>query len=194
MTNSVVKKVLAAIVIMTVIFSFTGCGKSDEVINVENSISSLTAESDYKTVNDTYLLYAALSTDDKEKVENSGVLAGYINLSDGHYILTEDMLAEIEEYYEHDDKFARAKIALDKELSFVKQAYDYAKDWNGIGEYEWASSEAETDDYAYTRYGTVEVIDKYGNSSVHNFELNSYAIYDEAEGTYKMVHSAEIEK
>lgn len=193
MTNSV-KKLIAAIIVMTIVFAFSGCGKSDEVVNAENSIAELNVESDYKTINEVYLMYSDLSAEDKEKVENSDVLAGYINPSNGHYILTEDMLTEIEEYYEHDEKFDRAKIALDKELSFAKQAYDYAKEWNDIGEYKWASSDAEKDDYTYTRYGTVEVIDKYGNSSTHNFELNSYAIYDEAEGTYKMVHSAEIEK
>ncbi len=188
------KKLISLVLIAVLCLSFTACGKSEEIINVENSINSLTAESDFKTINDVYLLYSALSAENKDKVENSDMLSVYINFS-GHFVLTEDMLTEISEYYEHDDKFGRALISLNKELTFAKNAYDYAADWQDIGNYEWASSEGEKEDeYTYTRFGKVEVIDKYGNKSIHNFEMNSYAIFDETENNYKMVHSATIEK
>lgn len=188
------KKLIVVVLILVFCFSFVGCGKSEEVINVENSINSLTAESDYKSINDTYLLYSSLSAENKEKVENSNILSEYINFS-GHFVLTEDMLTEVSEYYEDDKRFDRALISLDKELTFAKNAYDYAADWQEIGNYEWASSEGEKkDEYTYVRYGKVEVIDKYGNKSIHNFEMNSYAIFDETENNYKLVHSATIEK
>ncbi len=195
MSKKTLKCLLSIVLVMGIVLSLSACGKSEEVKAVEAGIAALNAESTYKEINDVYALYCTLESKDREKVENIEVLSGYISLDSGHYVLNEEMFDKIDEYYELDEKWGLGTTsALNKEISFAKEAYADAADWDKAGDYEYSSSDEQTDDYTYTRYGRVEVVDKYGDTSIHNFEINSYAIYDEDEGTYRLVHSAEIER
>lgn len=195
MSKKALRCLLSVMLIIGIVLSLSACGKSEEVKAVEAGIASLSADSTCKEINDVYVLYEALKSDDKEKVENAEVLSGYINISNGHFVLNKEMLDEIDEYYELDAKWGIGTASsLNTEITFAKAAYAYAKNWDKAGDYEYSSNDEQTDEYTYTRYGRTEIVDKYGNTSIHNFEINSYAIYDEDEGTFRLVHSAEIEK
>ncbi len=195
MSKKTLRCLLSIVLVIGIVLSLSACGKSEELKAVEAGIATLNAESTYKEINDVYALYCALESKDREKVENAELLSGYVNISNGHFVLNKEMLDEIDEYYELDARWGLGTTsAINKEISFSKEAYADAADWDKAGNFEYSSNDEQTDVYTYTRYGRTEIIDKYGNKSIHNFEVNSYAIYDEDEGTYRLVHSAEIER
>ncbi len=189
--KNVVKKVFALIAIFTTILSFCSCGKSESVKKAEAQISTLSASSSYKEINDAYALYNALEYDEKEKVENSDELAKYISLESGGYTLNDEMIAKIKSYFDTDSYGLTTISKLNLDITAKKYGTAYGADWLQAEDFKF-SSEEKTDNYTYTKYGKVSISTKYGNIEVHDFELNASVIYDEDTDNYKVSASANI--
>ena len=185
------KKIIALLLVAVMCLSFVACGKSEEVKAVEAKIAALSEKLLYKELNEAYELYDALEYDDKEKVENKDILAKYINLSNGGFYLTDDMINAIKTYFKNDTYGLMGLSPLTTEVMVSKYTKPYAKDWDRVIDYAF-SSEEKTDEYTYTKYGVVRIADKFGKVASYNFIMDCTMKYDAEKDELIVSKSADI--
>lgn len=186
------KKFLSVVLVVVMCLSLCACGKSDAVKNVEAQIEALSAESTYKELNAVFELYDALEAEEKEKVENIDILAKYINPQNGGFVLTEDMIEELEEYFGSRDNVYSIQRMLNTEIKFaIYSSLPYASDWESAGEYVCKVYDVK-DDYTFTQYGKVDIKNKNGSITTHDFEINCSMVYDEENDSYKMDEAVKV--
>ena len=185
------KLILLLSILMVMSCLFSACGKSEEVKNVENLINSLNKSSAYREINAVYNKYASLDFKEREKVDNSDVLEKYCSTSNGHFTLTDNMLAEIKSEFSEPSSVPNVwKTKLDLSLSYKMTAKISANkitggDWESYKQIQ-VSSKRQEDDYNYVVYGTVVIVDKYGKEIERNFEFTYFSEYDAEKDTYKI--------
>lgn len=158
--------------------SLIACGKSEEVKNAELQIATLTNNATYQEIQDVYLSYMAVEFDDREKgkVENEAELAKYCDLLNGHFTLNDAMIETIEGAFKGygDIGYSHAIYAIQNAI-LIKS---YTEGWTKYSDIEIASIK-QIDDYAIVGYGTLMIMDEYGNWSSHKLEIEYFAVYDE---------------
>ena len=187
------KKLVSIVLVLATLLAFASCGKSEKIKNAEAQIATLTENSSYKEIYDVFQAYTAVEYDKREKIENIDVLAKYINAksSECEFLLTDEMIDEINAYFDEDIYGLRLHSSLNLDLTVKKHGTVYGKDWDKLGDYNIKSGE-KTDDYTYTKYGRVVIVDKYGKKSTHDFEVDCTMEYDAEKETYKISLSSNI--
>jgi len=171
------KKVIALIICAALMLTLCACGKSEEVLAAEAAIESLGPDSGLEEIHAVYTKYVAVPFDDREKVENTDVLADYCDPLGGELVLTDAMLDEIKAKFEIGSLgFPDAEFAVMWYFGLFKDS----KDWSDYSNVKFASHKLE-DPYTYCGYGTVKIFDKYGNASTRELEVSYTAEYDEEE-------------
>lgn len=92
------KKKLLLLLVSLMCISLCACGKSENVVAVEEAITTLSETSSYREIGQVYKLYDELNHEDSEKVDNVDVLEKYIELGRGKFALTNELIAEIENH------------------------------------------------------------------------------------------------
>ena len=169
------KLVLLLSIVLVVCNLLCACGKSEAVKDVEKQINTLTKSSTYKQIHSVYNKYNDLSHEEVEDVENASILWNYCNES-GHFVLTEDMIDEIENKL--DEEILWGGNMIEFSISYHMSIKSSIKEWSDWGE-EKISSHKQLDKYTYCFYGTVKVTDEYGHMSTRDMELTYFAEYDE---------------
>ena len=178
------KKIVSLILAFLLCISLCAC-KSDEVKNVEAQINTLNANSTYKEIDSVNSLYSALSSKDREKVENVDVLRDYCEPGRGCFVLNDEMLQEIEGKFESIYAgVSGVDINLIQELS-VKSAVN---GWSDYGNIEVTSHKQE-DAYTYSVYGTFVSVDEFGDYTSRKFIMWYRAFYrEETANGYEIEH------
>ena len=177
------KKALSLLLALTLCIGLCAC-KSDEVKNVETQIGTLTANSNYTEIHSVYSLYSSLSSKDQDKVDNLDVLAEYCNPLDGRFVLTDEMLQEIEKEIYSTSEFSGTNRDL-----LIKSVVN---DWH-VSNIKTASHK-QTDAYTYNAYGTFIITDKYGETSEKKFTTSYIAEYSTEETSkYKISHDTRVQ-
>ncbi|MDY4489814.1 MAG: hypothetical protein SPE19_04725 [Candidatus Faecousia sp.] len=166
------KKTNSLLLALVLCLSLCACGKSEEVKNAELQIDTLTADSTYQEIYDVYSSYMDVKFEDRQKgkVENEAELAKYCDLLNGHFVLNDAMIDSIEGKFEDYGAFIAIKYAL-----YVKEI---TQGWTQYSDIEIASVK-QVDDYTIVGYGSLKIMDKYGDWSSYKLEIEYFAEYDE---------------
>ena len=172
------KKVISLFLALVLCLSLCACGKSEEVKNAELQISTLTTDSTYKEIYNVYSAYSDVEFEDREagKVENAAELKKYCNLRNGHFVLTDEMVDNIEGAFEdlYDIGISHATYIVSN-MATVKSITD---GWTKYSDIEIASVK-QVDDYTIVGYGSLKIMDEYGDWSSYKLEIEYFAEYDE---------------
>ena len=172
------KKVLSLLLALVLCLSLCACGKSEEVKNAELQIDTLTADSTYQEIYDVYSSYMDVEFEDRQKgkVENEAELAKYCDLLNGHFVLNDAMIDSIEGAFEGygDIGYSHAIYAIQHALSIKA----ITQGWTQYSDIEIASVK-QVDDYTIVGYGSLKIMDEYGDWSSYKLEIDYFAEYDE---------------
>lgn len=191
------KRFLALLMVVVLGVSLCACGgseqsepkyvKSEAAKNVEKQINTLSASSSYQEIYDVYSLYKELSYDDKENLENKDTLSQYCELATGHFILTSEMLDEIEVKFEMTSlEMTGVEFSVMYGIVKYNSIAEYSDYHEPVGDYVsyTISSHEISDEYTYAIHGTAKVKDAYGYVSTIKYDLEYFAEYDEETNTY----------
>ena len=178
------KKFIAIFLVLIMCISICACVKSQEVKALEKRIDALNENSPYSEINDIWQVYRRLSFDDRQKVENINTLKEYCDPENGYFVLTEPMLDEIRYKFETGNKmFSDMHIAI--LLLFTGESMSNHPDWKTFSNYN-ITSKKQNSSYTYTGYGTINIVDVYGQYIKYKFEISFFAEYDTETDGYKI--------
>lgn len=190
------KKLIALLMVVALGVSLCACGetkpkyvKSEAAINVEKQINTLSASSSYQEIYDVYSLYIELSYDDKENLENKDTLSQYCELTSGHFVLTSEMLDEIDAKFEMTSlEMTGVELSVMYGVIIHNQVAEYSDFREPVGDYvsSTISSHEKSDEYTYAIHGTAKVKDAYGYISTIKYDLEYFAKYDKETNTYEI--------
>ena len=183
------KKALSLILALVMCLSLCAC-KSSEVKNVEAQIGTLSTNSTYEEIHSVYSLYSSLSLKDQDKVENLDMLGEYCDPLGGEFVLSEEMLQEIEAEFEVGSLgVTGAEFSVMYDLGVQSSI----KGWNKHGNIK-ITSHKKTDAYTYSVYGTFQLTDEYGSTSTKKFTMSYFAEYSAEEATgYVISHDTSVQ-
>lgn len=162
------KKLFLTVATTLICISLSACGKSENVVAVEEAITTLSESSSYKEIGEVYKLYDELNHDDSEKVENVDVLEKYVELTSGKLPLSDELISEIENY-----------VTPKENLGFSTAQIEVMA--NGKSEHGFLDSELpeitnieQIDEYTYEISGNFKAKDEYDDIVKCKFTIECY--------------------
>lgn len=176
------KKIISLLLVLSTVFTLTAC-ESKKAIAVKDAINNLNEHSSYEEINSVYWQFHALSNGQKKQVDNIDTLSEYINPENGHlninsYTVNSEAKKKIQNYSSRGSiGFSSLDTALTLKASIENQSISQVS----------VSQEEFKDDYTYVISGRASCKDKYGNSTIRNFDVTLYAVVNsEASNGYSV--------